>query len=162
MRIAVVSDTHGHVGNTVQAIGRIADEDVELVLHCGDVGSVGILPLFADWPLHFVFGNVDVFDVEALHRTAAEFSQTCHDRFADLVLDGVRVAMLHGDDGRRLSETIEAGNHDLVCFGHTHCMEHRRAGTTTVLNPGALFRARPHSLAIVTLPEISVEFIELP
>lgn len=161
MKVAVVSDTHGHVGNTVQAIQRIADEEADVVLHCGDVGSAGILPLFADWPLHFVSGNVDVFDTAALRRTAEELSQTFHDRFADLELDGVRIAMLHGDDGRRLSETIQSQAYDLVCFGHTHRMEHRREGRTTVLNPGALYRARPHSLAIVTMPEIDVRFIEL-
>jgi predicted phosphodiesterase len=109
-----------------------------------------------------VCGNVDVFDTVALRRTAVELSQTCHDRFADLELEGVRVAMLHGDDGRRLRETIESQDYDLVCFGHTHRMEHRREAATTVLNPGALYRARPHSLAIVTMPEVDVRFIELP
>jgi uncharacterized protein len=160
MKVAVVSDTHGHVRNTLLAIERISGEGVDVVLHCGDVGSAGILPLFSEWPLHFVLGNVD-HDVASLRLAAREFGQSCHDRFADLDLEGVRIAMLHGDDGRRLRETVEGQEYDLVCYGHTHCREHHREGTTTVLNPGALYRARPHTLAIVELPGIDVRIIEL-
>lgn len=160
MKVAVVSDTHGHVRNTLSAIERIVDENVDVVLHCGDVGSAGVLTLFGNWPLHFVFGNVD-HDVASLRLTAREFGQSCHDRFADLELEGVHIAMLHGDDGRLLQQTIESQEYDLVCFGHTHCREYRREGATTVLNPGALYRARPHTLAIVELPGIDVRFIEL-
>jgi len=39
MRIAVVSDTHGHVGYTEQAVALIRPQAVEAVLHCGDIGS---------------------------------------------------------------------------------------------------------------------------
>ena len=160
MKIAVVSDTHGHVANTLNAIASIVDEQVDAVLHCGDVGSAGILPLFAEWPLHFVCGNVD-YDAASLRLAAGEFGQTCHDRFADLELAGIRIAMLHGDDERRLLATVESQEYGLVCCGHTHRMELRQEGVTTLLNPGALYRATPHSLAIVELPEIDVRFIEL-
>ena len=96
-----------------------------------------------------------------LRLAAGEFGQTCHDRFADLEFEGVRIAMLHGDDQQRLRETVECQEYNLVCFGHTHRMEQRQEGVTTLLNPGALYRATPHSLAIVRLPEIHVRFIEL-
>src|SRR5260221_6062282 len=54
MRIAVVSDTHGHFGSTNAAVRLIARHDVAAVLHCGDIGSTSIIPLFAGWPAHFV------------------------------------------------------------------------------------------------------------
>jgi predicted phosphodiesterase len=44
----------------------------------------------------------------------------------------------------------------LVCFGHTHVAEQQRRGATLVLNPGAVYRARRHSIAIVKLPELDV------
>jgi putative phosphoesterase len=33
--------------------------EVDAVLHCGDIGSIAVVELFAAWPTHFVFGNCD-------------------------------------------------------------------------------------------------------
>ena len=59
MLIGVVSDTHGHLGFTQEATQVLADQKIETVLHCGDIGSLEIVPLFDRWTTHFVFGNVD-------------------------------------------------------------------------------------------------------
>ncbi|MGE3778384.1 MAG: metallophosphoesterase family protein, partial [Pirellulaceae bacterium] len=48
---------------------------------------------------------------------------------------------------------------DLVCYGHTHQALERFEGATHVLNPGAVYRAKPHSVAVVRLPELTVEFL---
>ncbi|MGH8164977.1 MAG: metallophosphoesterase family protein, partial [Rhodanobacteraceae bacterium] len=39
MRIGVVSDTHGHALNALDAVRLLESLDVELVIHCGDIGS---------------------------------------------------------------------------------------------------------------------------
>ena len=57
--IGVVSDTHGHVVNTCKAVKLFESMAVQAVLHCGDIGSPDIPPLFAAWPTHYVLGNVD-------------------------------------------------------------------------------------------------------
>jgi putative phosphoesterase len=105
MQLGVVSDTHGHVPNTRAAVQMLEQFDVEAVLHCGDIGSTAIVPLFAHWPTHFVFGNVDqgtaAHELEQAIRAAG---QTCHGRFGSLELGGVRIALLHGDDGRLLDK----------------------------------------------------------
>jgi putative phosphoesterase len=160
MRIAVVSDTHGHVANTNTAIGRIRQEGVQAVLHCGDIGSPAIIPLFAEWPTHFVFGNVDG-DREILAEAIRSAGQTCHDRFGSIRLGEVRIALLHSDDQSRFDETIRSGGFDLVCYGHTHLAEQHRVGQTVVLNPGALYRARPHTFAVVELPGLSIRHVAL-
>jgi putative phosphoesterase len=59
MKIGVVSDTHGHVSYTLEAVRMLESLAVELVIHCGDIGTAEIVDLFAAWPTHFVFGNVD-------------------------------------------------------------------------------------------------------
>jgi hypothetical protein len=59
MLLGVVSDTHGHVQNAQAAVRMLENLEVEVVLHCGDIGSQAIVPLFKKWPTHFVFGNVD-------------------------------------------------------------------------------------------------------
>ena len=160
MLIGVVSDTHGHKSHTLAAIRMLESCEVELVLHCGDIGSTAIVELFQQWPTHFVFGNVDD-QPEQLRAAIVSAGQTCHDRFGELELAGRRIALLHSDDGRRFREAIESSRYDLVCYGHTHHAEQHRVGNTLVLNPGALYRAQPHSLALVDLATLEVTHVSL-
>jgi putative phosphoesterase len=155
MRIAVVSDTHGHVGNTRAAVRLLEKERVDAILHCGDIGSDEIVPLFDGWPAHFVFGNVD-YDTAELAAAIEAAGQTCHDRFGTLELANRKIAFLHSDDRRLFLDTVESGDWDLVCYGHTHVAEHHVEGRTLVLNPGALYRATPHTFALVDLPDLTV------
>ncbi|HUG93596.1 MAG TPA: YfcE family phosphodiesterase [Planctomycetaceae bacterium] len=160
MQIAVVSDTHGHVASTREAVRVLEALGVAAVLHCGDIGSPAIVPLFAAWPAHFVFGNVDQ-DESDVQRAIEAAGQTCHGRFGSVELAGRRIAFLHGDDAAALAETIDSGQYDLVCYGHTHRAEHHMQDGTLVLNPGALYRANPHSFAVVDLSSMDVWSIPL-
>jgi putative phosphoesterase len=158
MRLGVVSDTHGHLAFAEQAARVLRAERVEVVLHCGDIGSADIPSAFMEWPAHYVFGNVD--DDEAFLRGGIlDAGGTCHGRFVELELVGRRIALLHSDDGVRFRETVRGGRYDLVCYGHTHQARVERVGKTTVLNPGALYRANPHQIAVVDLPELLVRHI---
>jgi putative phosphoesterase len=160
MLIAVVSDTHGHVPYTTEAVRALQEYSPALVLHCGDIGSAAIVRLFDDWPTHFVFGNVDQ-DETALRRAIDAAGQICHDRFGCVEAEGKRIAFLHGDDGERFAAAIASGEWDLICYGHTHVAEHHKEGPTLVLNPGALYRAQPHSFALVDMPSLTVTRIVL-
>jgi uncharacterized protein len=158
MRIGVVSDTHGHLGSTTTAVGLLKQAGVSAVLHCGDIGSAAIVPLFSPWPTHFVFGNVDD-DEESLVEAIRAAGQTCHGRFGNLTLGDRKIAFLHSDDVERFTDTIASGTYDLVCYGHTHAAEQHREGNTLVLNPGALYRASPRMIALVDLPELHIEHV---
>lgn len=158
MKLAVVSDTHGHLEPTRKALDLIRGRGADLIVHTGDVGGGHLIELFADWPAHFVFGNVDQ-DRGSLRRTIEAAGQHCHGVFGELHLEGRRMAFLHGDDARRLKDTIESGEWDLVCYGHTHQSEAHKEGETVVLNPGALYRARPRTFALVDLPSLEIEFV---
>lgn len=156
MRIGIVSDTHGNLTNTHTAIARLGEFEIQAVLHCGDIGSASIVPLFAEWPTHFVFGNVDS-DSALLRHTIRDAGQHCHERFGEIELHGRRMALLHGDDTRCLQDAVQADEYDLVCYGHTHQPEQHVVGRTLVLNPGALHRANPHTFAIVDLETLTAE-----
>jgi putative phosphoesterase len=159
MLLGVVSDTHGQA-TTARAAARMLESlEVEAVVHCGDVGSSQIPALFAQWPAHFVLGNVDY---EPEIRQAVEAAGLFfHARFADLQLDGRRIAVLHSDDARRFRETIASGQYDLVCYGHTHTAEQHREEKTLVLNPGALHRAKMHTVAIVDLQTMQATIVNV-
>jgi putative phosphoesterase len=158
MLIGLVSDTHGQMTYTRNAVEILAEHPIEAVLHCGDIGAPRIVDLFAPWPTHFVLGNVD--DDDADWRVVIEAAgQHFHGRFADLSLGGRRIAMIHGDDTQRLKETIASEKYDLVCHGHTHVPRNEQIGRTLVLNPGAVYRADPHTIAIVNLATLGVELL---
>jgi putative phosphoesterase len=160
MILGVVSDSHGHVEFTRAAVRMLDSLGAETVIHCGDVGSAAVVELFRPWPTHFVFGNVDERP-DALRQAIEACGLACHERFGELELCGRRIAFLHGDDSQRLRDAIECGRYDLVCSGHTHQARMLRQGPTLALNPGALYRAQPRSLAIVTLPELEVTQVAL-
>ena len=160
MRLGVVSDTDGDVPYTMAAVALLRDEHPDIVIHCGDIGTAAIIPLFAEWPTHFVFGNVD--NPAELERAIQQAGQTCHDEFGTLLLDHLRIAWLHSHDARLFQQTITSGKWDLVCYGHTHQRESHLQGTTLVLNPGALYRASPRTFAVVDLPELTIRHISVP
>ncbi len=160
MRLGVISDTHGHVANTRAALHLLDSLAVEQLIHCGDIGSPEVVTILANWPTHYVFGNCDA-DLDGLRAAIAAAGGTCHERFGAETWEGRKVAWLHGDDSRLLEETTHSGEYDLVCHGHTHVAAAGQHGRTFVLNPGALYRANPHTLAIVELPELTVTTLKV-
>lgn len=159
MLIGVISDTHGQVELARQAVRMFESLEVDLVLHCGDIGSVAVIALFSAWPTHFVFGNVD--DHYGMGAAIRAAGQTCHDWFGTLELEGRRIAFLHSDDATLFRETLQSGRWDLVCYGHTHVAENTRLGRTVVVNPGALVRTDHPAVAVVRLPALEVVPINL-
>lgn len=160
MRLGIVSDTHGHAANTQAAITLLQSLEVERVLHCGDIGTPLVAKMFVDWPTDFVFGNCDYHRQELTEAIQAA-GQTCHGDFADLEIEGRRIALLHSHDCRKFQEVCTGGQYDLVCYGHTHEAKLEQFGKTQILNPGALYRANPHSVATVDLPKLTIQHVSL-
>ncbi len=155
MLIGIVSDTHGHIPFTENCVDILKSNEVERVIHCGDIGSPEVIPLFSELPAHFVFGNVD-YDHAELRETIEDAGLTCHDEFGSVEWAGRKIAFLHSHDHQRFQETVADSNWDLVCYGHTHQAKQQYVGNTLVLNPGAVFRANPRSIAIVDLRNLEV------
>jgi len=161
MHLGVVSDTHGDLPRTRLAVELLHRQPLAAVLHCGDIVSAEVIPLFNPWETHFVFGNCDAA-LAQMRRTMQDCGQTCHERFGSLTIGGRKIAFLHGDDPVKFDESVRCGEYDLVCYGHTHKFEHHQVGNTLVLNPGAIHRANPHSIAIVNLETMEVTQLLLP
>ena len=159
MRLGIVSDTHGQVESTRMAVRMLDSLQVERVLHCGDVGSAEVVEQFAHWPTDFVFGNCDY--PEQLAAAITEAGKTYHGAFGELQISGRRIALLHGDDSGKFREATENGQWDLVCYGHSHVASIDRRGRTLIVNPGALHRATPYSLAIVDLQQLEASIVTL-
>jgi len=160
MLVGVISDTHGHQPFTREAVRMLETLEVERLIHCGDVGSTEVVDLLRDWPVDYVLGNVDG-DGREFETAISAAGGWLHGQFGTLELAGRRIAILHGHDTRRLRETIASEEYDLVCHGHTHVRRLEQSGPTLVLNPGAVFRANPRSIAVVRLPELEVTHVNL-
>lgn len=160
MRLGIVSDTHGHTDHTRPAIRLLESLDVNAVLHCGDIGTAEVVKLFAAWPTHFVFGNCD-YDHAGLAKAIEAAGQQCHGLFGDLEFEGTRIALLHSHERSRFQSVLDNPAYQVVCFGHTHVAEKLQHNGKLVLNPGALYRAAKHSIAILDLPQCEAEIIEL-
>ena len=160
MRLGIVSDSHGHVELTRPAVRMLKSLEVDRVIHCGDIGSAAVVEMFAPWPTDFVFGNCDA-DRDVLQQAIAAAGQTCHGAFGQLQLEGKRIAILHSDDRRRFQQVLHSGEWDLVCYGHTHIASIDWYGSTLALNPGAIYRAQPHSIAVVELPAMQATIVPL-
>ncbi len=158
--LAVVSDTHGQVDFARHAARLLEPFQPICLIHCGDIGSAEIPAIFADFNAHFVLGNVDHYDELELAAAIKTAKQHFAGRFGELTLSGKKIAWLHGDDERRLAQTIAGGKYDLVCSGHTHRLEQRLVGKTLALNPGALYRANPRTCAVVDLVDLSVTVLK--
>src|SRR5262245_13360233 len=99
MRIGVISDTNGHVANTLAAVRMLESFEVQAVLHCGDICSEQIPGLLSDWPAHFVFGNCDR-DFDRLRSAIEAQGMACYGWFGNLELAGRRIGLLHSHDAK--------------------------------------------------------------
>lgn len=158
MRIGVISDTHGAVENTQRAVRMLESLEVEALLHCGDIGTPEVVELLKAWPAYYVLGNCDYNHAELSAAIGANEQIFCGE-FGDLELAGVRIALAHGHDSRRLQAAVTSGDYALVCTGHTHQKRCEQVGDTLVLNPGALYRANPHTIAVVELPSLEATHV---
>lgn len=164
MIIGILSDTHGDVKRTVRAIEALKKHRPAHIIHCGDIGSDAVLTELAagfadpEVPVTCVLGNVDGYGDDLL--SPAHHVQVAG-RFATLDLDGKRIAVVHGDDFRRLIGSIQGGLYDYVFTGHTHERADEREGNTRVINPGALHRTWQPGCAVLDLATDTLTYLDV-
>ncbi len=159
MTLGVISDTHGQLEWTAQAVQVMKERNVEQVIHCGDVGGGAIVQLFKALPAHFVAGNCD--SAMTLQMAVEAAGHTFHGRVGELELHGRKIAFLHGDSHFALQRLLTEGDCDLIAHGHTHQAQCQTFDNTLILNPGAMTRCQQPSIALVNLPDLAVTPVAL-
>ena len=140
MLIGIISDTHDHLSNVEKAVKKLNEEKVKLVLHAGDYVAPFVIPKFKNLKAKLigVFGNNDG-DHELLKKRFSENTNLeIRGRFANVTVDGVKIALLHGDEMELLEALIESGGFDVVVHGHAHTAGVHKKGKTLVVNPGEI------------------------
>ncbi len=165
MKIGILSDTHNNAENTQVALSTFRARGISKLIHCGDLTTPGIVRLFANWDLTFVFGNMDR-DRTALIQAAKSVGLRIPQRTQIVEVDGASIAVTHGDHAAELFRLQVSRKHAYVCHGHTHERRDERRNTYGVrlINPGALGGSKPQtrSIAILDTETGEVEFIEFP
>jgi len=137
MIIGIISDTHDRLPFIDKAIRKMNSEKVELVLHAGDYcapfAAFRFKPLKAK--MIGVFGNNDA-EKELLRRNFHEIGVDIRGRFAEIRVDGLKIALLHGEEEELLNSLLNTGSYDVVVYGHTHHSEIKKKNGVLAINPG--------------------------
>jgi len=138
MLVGLISDTHDCLPMVERAVKRLNEENVGLVLHAGDFVAPFVIPKFKELKakLTGVFGNNDG-DRELLKKRFSEYKDLeVRGNFAAIIVDGTKIALVHGDEEELLKALINSESFDVVVHGHMHKAEVYRRGRTLVVNPG--------------------------
>lgn len=158
--IGVLSDSHGHAAVTHEAVRRLIDAGATMLIHLGDIGSVEVLDALAGHPAHIVLGNCD-WEAGSLARSARGLDITVHDPAGWIEADGRTIAFTHGHVESAVRDLL-ARRPDYFLHGHTHVARDERQDGTRLINPGALHRARQHTVALLNPAADSLQFIAIP
>ncbi len=165
MLIGAVSDSHDNLPLIEKAVQTLNVKGISLVLHAGDYVAPFTIAKFAELTCPFigVFGNNDG-DHQLLKKRFSETSNcTVRDRFAQITVEGFRIALLHGDETELLSTIIDCDYFDAVVHGHSHMQGIQRKGKTLAINPGELcgYLSGKPTIAILDTTKNAAKIIEL-
>jgi putative phosphoesterase len=137
MIVGLISDTHDRLPLIDEAVKRLNEEGAELVLHAGDYIAPFVAAHFKPLKARMlgVFGNNDG-DRVLLRKKFSEIGAEIRGKFAYVNVDGLKIALLHGDETDLLRSLLELESHDVVVCGHSHVANTYRKGKTVVINPG--------------------------
>ncbi len=143
----------------------LRDQGAQILLHLGDVGTVEVIDELVVDPTaggshtasRLVFGNTD-WDMANLGRYAEQLGVANDHPVGRLALEnGSDLVFLHGDDPVAMDEALRRQVRYL-CHGHTHRPSDTPRGRTRVINPGALFRARDYTVALLDTSRDTLAF----
>lgn len=166
-KIGLLSDSHSAGEMTAKAVELLINEKAELLVHLGDICSMSVLDaLVAARPgsenpieVHLVFGNVD-WDWQALSRYAQELGLVVDHPVGNLKFGDRSMIFMHGHDMAAMNRAL-AAQPSYICHGHSHEMRDDRVGPTRLINPGALFRAKSYTVAMLDTDSDELRFIEV-
>jgi uncharacterized protein len=132
--IGIMSDSHDNLDAIKKAVKIFNKENVEIVLHAGDLISPFTVNEFEKLKTEFVavYGNNDG-EREGLKKS---YKDICIlDDFKEISIEGWKFAILHGTNPSIVDAIVKSNKYDVVIRGHTHKTD-IIAGETLVINPG--------------------------
>ncbi len=164
MRLGLMSDTHDNVPKIREAIHRLNDLEVDLVLHAGDYISPFTAKPYSDLKAKMigVYGN-NCAEREKLREVYAAVGKEIVGNFAEVEDGNRRIALLHGHEDALLRAIITRGGYDVVVHGHDHKAKVEKRGATLVVNPGEVcgYVTGRSSFAVLDTTDLLAEIFDL-
>ena len=171
MLVGIMSDTHDNLPMVDKAVSTLQNEKVELVLHAGDYVAPFVIPYFEPFKGKFigVFGNNDG-DHEFLKKRFAEFGLEIRGIFAEINIDNLRIALLHGGEpggapgpSELLRSLLKTTCYDVIIHGHVHEAKAYKKGRTLIINPGEVcgYLTGKPSIAVLDTKSMEAKIIPL-
>ncbi len=164
MIVGIMADTHDRLPLVDVAVKVLNEKNVGLVLHAGDYIAPFVIPHFKPLKARFigVFGNNDG-EKNGLKKKFEGLNANVQEDIADIKVDGVKIALLHGSEEELLQELINAQSHDVIVRGHTHEAKTYHKGKTLIINPGEVcgYLTEKSTIALLNSQTKETEIIEL-
>ena len=158
--IGIISDTHENEEAIKKAVKIFKEKKVDFVVHCGDIISPPMLEHFKGLKMKIVFGNNDGEKI-GLNVFAKKFGFEEITDEKEFEYNGKKFYLYHGTIKDKLDVVIKSNKYDYVLTGHTHIKRYEKTGKTRVINPGALFRIYPYTIALLDVENDKLEFVEV-
>ncbi len=132
--IGVMADSHDNLESIEKAVKVFNQEQVDLVLHAGDLISPFTAQIFQNLESQFlaVFGNND----GERHGLRRAYKNLCYlEDFKEFEFGNRLIALMHGSNQTIVEAISCSGKYEVLVRGHTHKVEIIE-GETLVINPG--------------------------
>lgn len=165
MLIGLISDTHDCFPMLDKVVEKLNKENVGLVLHAGDYVAPFTVIKFRELKAKLigVFGNNDG-DRELLKKRFSEYDGLeIRGNFSEIIIEGLKIALLHGNEEELLKVLIKSEVYDIVAHGHTHKAEIYQKGKTIVVNPGEVcgYLTGKSTMALIDTNSRETKIIEI-
>jgi uncharacterized protein len=145
MLIGVISDTHDNLAGLKKAIRIFKDENVEMIIHCGDWCSPFTVDFFdkelqpLKIPVKSVIGNNpgDIKRILLTNNQKTNPIEWARRTTIDFAIDNQKAIIYHGEDPELLNALIDCHKYNVIFTGHTHAVRNEVINDILVLNPGS-------------------------
>jgi len=158
--LGIISDTHENEKAIKKAVNIFKEKNIEFGVHCGDIISPPMLEHFKGMKMKFVFGNNDG-ERDGLNAMAYLQGFEIITDEKEFEYKGKKFYVYHGTKKEKLDAAIKSNKYDYILTGHTHIKRDEKMGKTRVINPGALFRIYPYTIALLDAEKDKLEFVEI-
>ena len=161
MIIGVVSDTHNNIKNIDKIISLFNNENLDLVVHTGDITNAKSLNMFSNLncPLVGVYGNND-YEENFLYEVARDNNFNFQNPPLVINKNQRSIAIFHEPEPIE-DFLLQNKNIDVVLHGHTHRYRNEYINGILFFNPGesaGLLKGK-NAVGIINMENLSAERI---
>ncbi|MCG8408294.1 MAG: YfcE family phosphodiesterase [Phycisphaerales bacterium] len=161
MLVGIMSDSHGDAPVTARAVSLLENRGAKKLFHCGDLCGDHVLDELAGRDCVFVWGNCDA-PSPVLRKYVTSLGLSWPEAPVHVTVAGKRIAVYHGhENGFFRAKLSPDPGLDYLFYGHSHRYADDRQNGCRLINPGALYRAAVHTVALLDVKADKLTFLQV-